>query len=136
MNITLYPWLVTVAVIVLLSLKTLFQRRSEFKKFIPGLWLLVGFVLLGPVGSLGWTLRMGDSYDPFFDMPFALNFALIVFSRFDPMGLFSGEEPLEGTWLKKTVDGKFIYWFIEGCVWLGLALFFFPLAMDIFRSSL
>ncbi|MHA7226803.1 hypothetical protein [Glutamicibacter soli] len=136
MNITLYPWMITVGVILFLTLKTLVQRRKEFKKFIPGLWLLVGFVLWGPVGMLGWTWKMGESYEHFFDIPFALNFALIVFTRFDPMGVFSGEEALDGTWLKKTVDGKFIYWIIEGWVWLGFAFVFFPLMMSIFRSSL
>lgn len=133
MNITFYPWVLTVALIFLLTLKTLIQRQNEFKKFIPGLWILVGFLLLGPVGSLGWTWKMGDSYDPLFDMPFALNFAMIVFSRFDPMGLFSGLEAPEGTWLRKTTDHKFIYWFFEGWVWLGFVVIF-ALMMSYIRS--
>lgn len=135
MNLTLYPWIISVAVIFLLALKTLIQRRKDFKKFIPGLWLLIGFLLWGLAGVLGWTLKMGESYDSFFDVPFAMNFALIMFTRFDPMGAFSGEKPLEGTWLKKKVDGKFIYWIIEGWAWLGFAFFLFPLGMSMIRAS-
>jgi hypothetical protein len=129
----LIGWLLTLLPILVVSLRAVLRRRKTRHRLLAGVGLLSFLVFLAPLASALTTERLDLDWDAVFALPMAVNIVLLLATRFDPVTVFSGEEPRTESWLARTVarlDRQAMRFFVLELFGWGLLLFFLTLGIQ------